>query len=241
MSMRFFVVRLRSLLLFASLALLVALSLLLGDQLTKTASAALQPQYPLVILDAGHGGEDGGAVARDGTNEKDLNLSLTRKLNTVLQSLGLQTLLTRESDALHYKVDAKTMRQKKGEDLQWRLELTQNHPDSVFLSIHQNQFNDSHYDGAQVFYSGNHPQSAVLAQAIQDAVVKQTQPGNTRQIKQSGAEIFLLHHAQVPAVMVECGFLSNPQELKKLKDETYQHQLAAASAEGLLDFLNNRT
>ena len=241
MSMRFFVVRLRGLLLGASLVLLIALSMFLGDRLTKAASSALQPQFPLILLDAGHGGEDGGAVAPDGTNEKDLNLSLTRKLNTTLRSLGLRTLLTRESDALHYKADVKTMRQKKVSDLQWRLELTQKHPDSILISIHQNQFSDPRYDGAQVFYSGNHPQSAVLAQAIQEAVVKQTQPNNTRQIKQSGAEIFLLNNAQVPAVMVECGFLSHPQELQKLKDETYQQQLASAIAEGLLNFLDNRT
>lgn len=241
MSMRFFVVRLRTLLLAASLLALVLLSLLLGDRLTRTASASIVQELPLILLDAGHGGEDGGAVAADGTNEKDLNLSLTLKLRDTLSALGLRTLLTREDDALHYPADAFAMRQKKAADLQYRLELTRTHPDSVLLSIHQNQFSDPQYDGAQVFYSGNHPQSAALAKAVQEAVVRRTQPGNTRQIKQSGAEIFLLNNAQVPAVMVECGFLSNPGEREKLKDETYQQQLASAIAEGLLNFLNNRT
>lgn len=241
MSMRFFVVRLRTLLLCCALLVLVALSLLLNDRLTKTASVSLSSQLPLVILDAGHGGEDGGALAPDGTNEKDLNLSLTLKLNESLQKLGFRTLLTREKDELHYPADALAIRQKKVSDLRYRLELTEKNPDSVFLSIHMNQFSVSRYYGAQVFYSGNHPQSAMLAQAIQDSIVKRTQPENKRQIKQSGQEIYLLHQTHVPAVMVECGFLSNPQELEKLKDDHYQQQLASAIAEGLLNFLNNRT
>lgn len=240
MSVRFFVFRLRAAALALALLALTALSLFLGDRLTKTAAASLQTRLPLVILDAGHGGEDGGAVAADGTNEKDLNLSLTLKLNQKLQSLGLQTQLTRRGDSLHYGTDDGTMRQKKVADLRYRLEQTQRTPDCLLLSIHQNQFSDPRYDGAQVFYSGNHPQSAVLAQCLQTAIVQQTQPDNTRQIQQSGAEIFLLHSAQVPAVMVECGFLSNPQELSKLKDDDYQQRLAAAIAAGLLNFLNNR-
>lgn len=196
---------------------------------------------PLLILDAGHGGQDGGAVAADGTNEKELNLSLTLTLDALLRSLGFQTLLTRTEDSLHETPGAATMRERKVGDLRYRLQLTQEHPDSILLSIHQNQFSDPKYDGAQVFYSGNHPQSKELAQCLQDAIVHALQLDNTRQIKQSGEEIFLLSQAQVPAVMVECGFLSNPAELQKLKDEDYQKQLAAAIVNGLLDYFKNRT
>ena len=109
------------------------------------------------------------------------------------------------------------------------------------ISIHQNQFSDPKYDGAQVFYSGNHPQSEELAQCLQDAIVRTLQPDNKRQIKKSGEEIFLLSQAKVPAIMVECGFMSNPKELQKLKDEKYQKQLAAAILNGLLDYFKNRT
>ncbi len=239
--MRFFVVRLRTVLLAGALLFLVLLLLLFGDRLAQTASATLTQQLPLIILDAGHGGEDGGAVAADGTKEKDLNLALTLKLRDLLETLGLRTVLSRTEDRLHYPADASSMRSKKAADLRYRLELTQKNPDSVLLSVHMNQFSVSRYDGAQVFYSGNHPYSALLAQDIQDAIVRQTQPDNTRQIKQSGKEIFLLNQTQVPAVMVECGFLSNPQELEKLKNDSYQQQLASAIAEGLLNFLNNRT
>ena len=240
MSMRYFVVRLRSALLFFALCVLVLLSLFLGNKATKTAFEALPPQLPLIILDAGHGGEDGGAVAPDGTNEKNLNLSLTLKLDALLRSLGFQTLLTRSDDTLSYPDKSLRMREKKVADLQARLALTKQNPNSILLSIHQNQFSDPRYDGAQIFYSGNHPQSAFLAECLQNAIVRDLQPDNTRQTKQSGAEIFLLNQAQIPAVMAECGFMSNPAELKKLKDESYQQQLAASIANGLLDYFNNR-
>ena len=91
-----------------------------------------------------------------------------------------------------------------------------------------------------MFYSGNHPQSKRLAQCLQNAIVQALQPENTRQIKQSGEEIFLLDQTQIPAVMVECGFLSNPEEREKLKDNIYRNQLAAAIVNGLLDYFNNR-
>ena len=241
MSMRFFVVRLRTVLPVAGLFILLFILLLLGDHAVQTASDAVSSSLPLLILDAGHGGQDGGAVAADGTNEKDINLSLTLTLDALLRSLGFQTMLTRTDDTLHETPGATTMRERKVGDLRYRLQLTQEHPDCILISIHQNQFYDPKYDGAQVFYSGNHLQSKELAQCLQDAIVHALQPYNSRQIKQSGEEIFLLDQAQVPAVMVECGFLSNPEELQKLKDTDYQKQLAAAIVNGLLDYFKNRT
>ena len=239
--MRFSVVRLRAAVPALLLCALVLLALLLGDCAVQTASDAVAASFPLLILDAGHGGQDGGAVAADGTNEKDINLSLTLTLNDLMRSLGFRTLLTRRDDSLHETPDAATMRERKVSDLRYRLQLTQKHPDSILISIHQNQFSDPRYDGAQVFFSGNHPQSKTLAQCLQQSIVKALQPKNTRQIKESGEEIFLLDQTKVPAVMVECGFLSNPEELTKLKDETYRKQLAAAIVNGLLDYFRNRT
>jgi N-acetylmuramoyl-L-alanine amidase len=241
MSMRFFIVRLRTVLTVVGLFLLLFILLLFGDHTVQTASDAVFSSLPLLILDAGHGGQDGGAVAADATNEKDINLSLTLKLDALLRSLGFQTLLTRTDDSLHETPEAATMRERKIGDLRYRLQLTQEHPDCILISIHQNQFSDPKYDGVQVFYSGNHPQSEELAQCLQDAIVRTLQPDNKRQIKQSGEEIFLLSQAKVPAIMVECGFMSNPKELQKLKDEKYQKQLAAAILNGLLDYFKNRT
>ena len=239
--MRFSVVRMRAVVPALLLCVLVLLALLLGDCAVQTASDSVAASFPLLILDAGHGGQDGGAVAADGTNEKDINLSLTLTLNELLRSLGFQTILTRKDDSLYETPGAATMRERKVGDLRYRLQLTQDHPDSILISIHQNQFSDSRYYGAQVFYSGNHPRSKSLALCLQRSIVESLQPENTRQIKESGDEIFLLSQTRVPAVMVECGFLSNPEELEKLKDETYRKQLTAAIVNGLLDYFRNRT
>ena len=228
--------RLRALLLPLSLLAVVVVALLFGDHAAKSASANLSGALPLIILDAGHGGEDGGAVAADGTTEKDINLSITQKLDALLRALGFQTLLTRSDDSLHYGNTASTMREKKVADLHYRLQCTEQTPDCILLSIHQNKYTDPQYDGAQMFYSPNHPQSEALAHCLQDAFVNDLQPGNTRKIKQSGTEIFLLYKAKVPAVMVECGFLSNEAEREKLKTDTYQQQVAACIANGLLQY-----
>ena len=222
----------------AALLFTVLLALFLGPRTVQTASANLHDAMPLIILDAGHGGEDGGAVAADGTMEKDINLSITQKLDALLQAQGFRTLLTRTDDTLHYDASASTMREKKVSDLHYRLACTQQTPDCVLLSIHQNIFTDPQYDGAQMFYSPNHPQSEALAQCLQDTFVAELQPDNTRKIKQSGTEIFLLYQAKVPAVMAECGFLSNEAERDKLKTDAYQQKVAACIANGLLHYLH---
>lgn len=235
---RFCAFRLRALLLPLGLFAVVVTALLFGGRAAKTASAQLSNPMPLIILDAGHGGEDGGAVAADGTMEKDINLSITQKLDTMLQAKGFRTRLTRTDDTLHYDASATSMREKKVADLRYRLSCTQQTPDCVLLSIHQNKFSDPKYDGAQMFYSPNHPQSEILAQCLQDAFVAGLQPDNTRKIKQSGTEIFLLYQTKVPAVMAECGFLSNEAERDKLKTDAYQQQVAACIANGLLRYLH---
>ena len=238
---RFCAFRLRALLLPLGLFAVVMIALLFGDWAAKTASANLTGVMPLIILDAGHGGEDGGAVAADGTMEKDINLSITLKLNALLCSLGFRTLLTRSDDTLHYDASAGSMREKKIADLHYRLSCTEQTPDCVLLSIHQNRYTDPKYDGAQMFYSTNHPYSEFLAQCLQDAFVAKLQPENTRKIKPCGTEIFLLYQADIPAVMAECGFLSNVTECDNLKDETYQQQIAVCIVNGLLHFLTNQT
>lgn len=230
--------RLRALLLPLGLLAVVTVALLFGGRAAKTASANLSGAMPLIILDAGHGGEDGGAVAADGTMEKDINLSITQKLDVLLQAQGFRTLLTRTDDTLHYDASASSMREKKVADLRYRLQCTEQTPDCVLLSIHQNKFTDPQYDGAQMFYSPNHPQSETLAQCLQDVFVAELQPDNTRKIKQSGTEIFLLYQTKVPAVMAECGFLSNEAERDKLKTDAYQQKVAACIANGLLHYLH---
>lgn len=190
-----------------------------------------------VIIDAGHGGYDGGAVASDGTLEKDINLAIARRLEMLLRCAGIRTVMTRETDDSIHDPNCTTIRKQKISDIHNRLRIMEQTEDSVFISIHQNHFTQSKYHGTQVFYSGTDPRSRTLAESIQAAVVAATQPDNTRTVKQSGTEIYLLYHAVRPAVMVECGFLSNLQESALLKTPQYQAKLALAIMQGILDYM----
>lgn len=190
-----------------------------------------------VIVDAGHGGVDGGTSADDGTLEKHLNLQIALKLESILKSMGINTVMTRTEDISIHDESANTIRNKKISDLKNRLSIINNTDDSVFVSIHQNHFSNPIYYGTQIFYSKNNPESSILANSIRQSVISVLQKNNTREIKQSGTDIYLLHHAQTPAVMVECGFLSNADETAKLKDENYQRKLAFMIAIGICDYL----
>ncbi len=195
-------------------------------------------KYKTVIIDAGHGGVDGGTSADDGTLEKDLNLQIALKLNEMLNSFGVNTVLIRDSDVSIHDETAKTIRQKKISDLKNRLNIINNTDESVFVSIHQNHFGESKYHGTQIFYSKNNPDSQKLADCIRMPVISYLQTDNTREIKQSGTEIYLLNNAQSPSVMVECGFLSNTDETKLLKDENYQRKLAFIISLGIIDYFS---
>lgn len=202
-------------------------------------TASQTPVIRTVIVDAGHGGFDGGALAADGTVEKDLNLAIAKRLCAALDCVGLRTVMTRTGDDSIHDPSCSTIRAQKISDIHNRLRVMEETPDAIFVSIHQNHFSQSKYHGTQVFYSGNDTRSEQLAQCIQTAVTASLQPDNTRRIKQSGTEIYLLYHAVRPAVMVECGFLSNPAETDKLKDADYQTQMALAVTQGILSFLQS--
>ncbi len=192
-----------------------------------------------VIIDAGHGGPDGGTSSDDGILEKDINLQIATKLNDILNSMGVKTVMTRSEDVSIHNNTAKTIREKKISDIKNRLEIMNKTENSIFVSIHQNHFSVSKYNGTQVFYSKNNPLSQSLANCIRQSVISYLQPENSREIKESGSEIYLLYHAQQPSVMVECGFLSNSDETQKLKDEMYQKKLAFLIAVGIFDYFKN--
>lgn len=195
--------------------------------------------FKTVIIDAGHGGPDGGTSSADGTVEKEINLQIATKLNEILQSMGIKTIMTRTEDISIHDESAKTIRQKKVSDIKNRLQIINETEDSVFVSIHQNHYSNSKYTGSQVFYSKNHPLSQTLANSIRLPIISYLQLENTREIKQSGSNIYLLYHAQRPAVMVECGFMSNDAETQKLKNEEYQRKLAFLIAVGIADYFSN--
>ena len=242
--MKYQVFRLRSFLLSAALIVALFLFSLLGNHMIRvvsTEAVSAETDNPLVVIDAGHGGEDGGAQSADGILEKDVNLSVAKKLETVLQARGYETLMTRSDDALLYDDGKESMREKKVSDLHNRVSMIEAHPDCLVLSIHQNYFDDARCKGTQVFYSPNSAESEALAKAIQTSVIASLQPDNTRIVKESGKEIYLLYQAQEPAVMVECGFLSNSEEAARLLEDTYQTDLVNAIANGLEAFLENRS
>ncbi len=204
----------------------------------RAVSAEAGSETPLIIIDAGHGGRDGGAVAADGTEEQYINLDIAIRLNDALNAAGYRTLMTRtDNDSIHDS-DAVTTREQKVSDIHNRLKIIEANPKCIFVSIHQNYYTESKYWGTQVFYSPNNAQSSVLAQYVQSSVVSQLQPDNTRQIKESGDSIYILYHATVPAVMVECGFLSNKEETAKLNDVEYRQQIADAICCGIVNYIN---
>ncbi len=194
---------------------------------------------PLIIVDAGHGGEDGGAEV-EGVLEKDINLSIARKTADILRLSGYRVKEVRTEDISVYSDDSETLREKKVSDLNNRVRMFNEDADAVAVSIHQNKYDNSKYHGAQLFYSTNDPDSADLARAIRTSVVMLLQNDNTRELKPAGKDIFILKNAEVPAVIVECGFLSNAEERQKLTDETYQQEIAYAIAMGVIDYQNQK-
>lgn len=189
---------------------------------------------PTVIIDPGHGGFDGGAVAADGTVEKDINLKIALKLDAVLRAVGFNTVLTRCTD-VSLNLSDSMGKSAKVDDMVNRAAFMKKYPESVFISLHMNKYTSSQPHGAQVFYSSVDG-SAVLAESIQSAIALHVQPDNNRQIKQTTSDIYLLYRATVPAVLTECGFLSNAEELEKLKDDDYLLKIAVSVAYGILNY-----
>lgn len=193
-----------------------------------------------IIIDAGHGGMDGGSVGVDGTVEKEINLKIALKLEFILKAYGYNVIMTRKDDKSIHDSSANTVRQQKVSDIHNREKIILQNPDAIFVSIHQNHYPNSSIHGTQVFYSKNNILSKELAQNIQSSIVKNIDSKNKRQIKKSGTEIYLLYHSKIPSVMVECGFISNYNDLNKLKDENYQKKLVLSIADGIVNYYKIR-
>lgn len=204
--------------------------------LNRSVSASAEVSMPLVIIDPGHGGEDGGALSATGIVEKDINLAISGCAEKIFSFFGFDTLMTRDKDELIYSSDCTNIREKKVSDIHNRMKIIEENPNSVFLSVHQNHYEGERFKGAQVFYSRNNEKSPVLAQCIQETIKSDLQEDNERKIKPTGTEIYLLYHAKVPCVMVECGFLSNREEAEKLNDGEYQKQMAFEIFKGTYNY-----
>ena len=193
-----------------------------------------------VVIDAGHGGEDGGCEG-NGLVEKDLNLEITILLAELLKKEGVSVVLTRDTDILLYDPNSDYEGKKKAQDVRRRLEIAQSCINPVLVSIHMNYFAQTQSSGLQVWYSKNDARSHVLANLIQSNVKNTLQPNNKRNIKEATSSIFLLHNATFPAVLVECGFLSNRDDANLLRDAKYRQQLAQIIFQSIIAYISQNS
>lgn len=203
-------------------------------RITLNTSAEAQEKKPVLIIDAGHGGEDGGAVVGD-VLEKDINLDISYDTADLLKLFGFDVSMTRSSDNALTN-EGKDVKQRKYNDMKMRLDMYNSSADNVIISIHQNKFSSASSHGAQVFYSPNNENSLRLAESMRNSVVSMIQPDNERECKKAGKEIYLLKNTDNPAVIVECGFISNQNERKLLLEKSYQKKMALAVTTGFLDY-----
>lgn len=202
-----------------------------------TSASIADSTLPTIILDAGHGGFDGGCVAYNGVSEKGINLNITLCLKALLEADGYEVVTTRDSDVSIYDEGVEGLSQQKKSDMKNRLEIFNSRENAIAISIHQNQYTDPQYSGAQMFFSQTNSQSKFLAQSLQDAFVENLQPENKREIKLTGDDLYLIYYAKIPSVMAECGFLSNPEEADLLESDKYQKQVAFTIYKGIKNYL----
>ena len=187
----------------------------------------------IVIIDAGHGGIDSGAVGIDDILEKNINLTISKKLEKLLNIANIEVIMTRTEDIM---LDSDGATKRKASDLANRIRIVQKYPSALFISIHMNKFPQEKYKGLQVFYSVNNLGSANLADIIKKNNKKYLQPDNNREIKR-GKDIFILEKTNNCAVLIECGFLSNHEEARLLNSEEYQNKLSRILFISILQYL----
>ena len=171
--------------------------------------------------------------------EKDINLNIALNLEKMLRFCGYDVIMTRNEDVATDSTDSQKISYRKKSDLKNRLALMEKYPNSVFVSVHLNKFTTTAANGAQVFYSKNFDESKKMAFCVQNSISTMLQPTNKRVIKQGTSSTYLLHNARIPAIIVECGFLSNNSDLKKLKDNEYQSQMAFCICSGIIEFFSD--
>ena len=200
----------------------------------------IESEKPVIVLDAGHGGIDGGCTSAEGVPEKGINLDILLRLRDMLEINGFEVRVTRDTDRSIHDGGVVGIAEQKSSDMDNRLGLFNESDNAVCLSIHQNQFTDPKYSGAQMFYSNNNRASETFARALQDRFRSMLQPDNEREIKLCGKELFLCYYSNNPTVMAECGFLSNPGEAAMLNTGEYREKVAFTLFAGINDFVNRK-
>ena len=192
----------------------------------------------LIVLDAGHGGEDGGTVGTNGIYEKELNLDMTEALDDYLRFAGFEVVQTRTEDVLLYDRNVDFRGRKKILDLVARYKIAEALMPDLFVSVHMNAFPDGRYSGLTVYYSPNNSKSYDAAEKIRADVVEKIQHDNRRELKKASSNIYLLNRLHCPSVLVECGFLSNEEECAKLSTEEYRHKLSLVLFSSISSFFD---
>ena len=227
---------------FAIISLVLA-SIILGlfiiDTYLTDSVAASGDVGKVIVIDAGHGGEDPGAIGEGSVYEKDLNLSIAMLVGEQLAKEGYTVVYTRTEDKMLYSPEENIKGMRKLSDLKNRVKIAEQYPDSLFISIHMNSFGDSAYSGAQVYYNAKNSESRLLAEKIKTSIKEQAQPDNTRTTKE-GKGLYLLENNPSPAVIVECGFMTNNEELSRLLEKEYQNQLSFAIVCGIINYIGNK-
>ena len=221
----------------AVLLVLIAVCSRYGSLRSQPVLAADQTPCRIVI-DPGHGGEDGGATGVAGTRESDLNLAVSLRLQALLRLFGHEPVMVRTTDTAVYSAGAGTISEKKVSDIHNRVRLVNDTPGALLVSIHQNFFTQGQYSGAQVFYADD-AYSRALAQQLQAQLRASLDPGNRREAKGAAGTVYLMNHIQTPGILVECGFLSNAAEEARLNTPAYQTRLAMTMAAVLLQNLED--
>lgn len=215
-----------------SVLLLLALTICLRLPLVQVFQESRERH--IVVIDVGHGGFDPGKVSADNTLEKDINLAIALRLKFYLEAQDCQVYLTREEDCSLSDSDA---RNKKQSDMRNRVALVEQYQADLMVSIHQNSFSSTKEHGAQTFYYHTSDNSQLLAECIQNSLIETVDPDNTRRHK-SNDSYYILKNVSCPAVIVECGFLSNPTESALLNTDIYQDKIAYAISKGVRTYLN---
>ena len=193
----------------------------------------------IIIIDAGHGGEDAGAVAAGEIYEKDLNLEYALCIGEILTEKGYTVVFTRADDRMLYSPEENIKGHRKISDLKNRIKVCEGYPNSLLISVHMNTFGSSKYSGLQVYYKSDSDESMSLASKIQASVRSEVQPENKRNIK-DGKGLYLLDNSPTSSVLIECGFMSNNEELSKLLQKEYKNTLCFSIVCGIIEYINEK-
>ena len=192
----------------------------------------------IIVIDAGHGVPDEGAEAADGTTEAETNLKIALKLQNLLEQSGCTVILTRSDENAIYDIDSQTLRQKKISDIRNRVKIGNESSADIFVSIHLNKIPQQQYDGWQTFYNKKSEEGRKLATSIQNNLNEAIQKENKR-VASKIENIYIINNVEIPTTIVECGFLSNPEEEKNLLDDSYQNRLAWGIYNGIINYFGD--